>query len=550
MSNAKRLRLLASFLTNGYSVMIIAHHPTSVFSATPSPITIDNHSMTDTPHPVKASTAADKARGQAALRATMANASKLSIAMAITIPLGFVTRILIPRFLGVDKAGVFFFAEAFPNIALMLLPLGIPAYIQKSVPPDHSHARVILMPVLVLQAFLALLLILTVLGYMQLVNYERQIIELTAIMAIYQTLTIFQTEVLLNIFVSVGRINLVAVINVASKLLLVALVLASLLYDSSNLHLLAAAFTVAQLAIVAATLYRAKVAGMVGKTMSASVLKGVIQISLPFFLASALANSSGTIDMAVLSRLADFHEVAYYGAVMRIQSLFLLLIPLMASAVTPLLSSTYARDPEEYKQLASQAMRILMIFAFVFCMVNIAFGHEIIALIYGQEFAPAAKVIGLNGPVVLATYISIFLVHNIVVTTNGHGLVKIVFLGFLLNFGLDYLLIPIGAKWIGAGGGACGSMVATLITELINMGLLIRLSNNTVFNKRATYTLCMVGLATVAFGAASSLWFDLNIVTRVALFSLVIPIFLAATRLVTLSDLTEFKQLISRRGQT
>jgi len=123
-------------------------------------------------------------------------------------------------------------------------------------------------------------------------------------------------------------------------------------------------------------------------------------------------------------------------------------------------------------------------------------------------------------------------------------------LGFLLNFGLDYLLIPIGAKWIGAGGGACGSMVATLITELINMGLLIRLSNNTVFNKRATYTLCMVGLATVAFGAASSLWFDLNIVTRVALFSLVIPIFLAATRLVTLSDLTEFKQLISRRGQT
>ena len=190
-----------------------------------------------------------------------------------------------------------------------------------------------------------------------------------------------------------------------------------------------------------------------------------------------------------------------------------------------------------------------MIFAFVFCIVNIAFGHEIITLIYGQEFAPAAKVIGLNGPVVLATYISIFLVHNIVVTTNGHGLVKIVILGFMLNFVLDYLLIPIGARWIGAGGGACGSMVATLITEIINMSLLIKLSKNTVFNKRATYTLFMVSLATVAFGAINSLWFELNLLPRIALFSLVIPIFLAATRLVTLTDLTEIRQLISKRGQ-
>ena len=92
-------------------------------------------------------------------------------------------------------------------------------------------------------------------------------------------------------------------------------------------------------------------------------------------------------------------------------------------------------------------------------------------------------------------------------------------------------------------------MVATLITEIINMSLLIKLSKNTVFNKRATYTLFMVSLATVAFGAINSLWFELNLLPRIALFSLVIPIFLAATRLVTLTDLTEIRQLISKRGQ-
>ncbi len=43
--NAKHLRLLASFLANGYSIMIMVQHLTPVFSTTPSPIGRDVDAM-------------------------------------------------------------------------------------------------------------------------------------------------------------------------------------------------------------------------------------------------------------------------------------------------------------------------------------------------------------------------------------------------------------------------------------------------------------------------------------------------------------------------
>ena len=484
---------------------------------------------------------------QATLRTSIANASKLTLAMAITIPLGFVTRILIPRFLGVEKAGVFFFAESFPNIALMLLPFGISSYIQKNVPPDHGHARIILKSVLMIQVLLAFLLTLAVLGYMQLAGYEGYLIALTGIMAIYQAMVLIQSEVIVNLFIAIGRIGLVAAINVGSKVLLVLLVLASLMLDHNNLYMLTLAFLATQFTVLLFALHKANSLGMLGGTISTDVIAKVVKVSLPFFLAAAVAGSNSTIDMAVLSQMANFQEVGYYGAVMRIQGLFLMVIPLLSSALTPLLSVTYARDRMEYKKLAAQAMRVIIILAFGVCMGGTAFAHEIILTIYGAAFTPAAMTLCLNGPVILLTYVSVFMVNSIIITTDGRGLAKILALGFCINFALDYLLVPIGMRLLGPGGGASASAVATMITEFITTGLLIWLSDHSVFNRRTTYTLCMLGVPALAFAGLSDHWAKIELLPRIGMFALVMPLFLAATRVLTWADIGEFRQLISNR---
>jgi len=483
----------------------------------------------------------------ATVLSSVANASKLTLAMAITIPLGLVTRILIPRFLGVEKAGVFFFAESFPNIALMLLPFGISSYIQKNVPADHGHARIILKSVLVFQVFMAIFLILAVLGYMQLAGYEGYMIALTGIMAIYQAMLLIQSDVMVTMFIAVGRISLVAATNVISKIFLVFLVLVCLMLDHNNLYLLTMAFLSAQLFVLVYSLRKAQTFGMLGGTVSSDVFARVIKVSLPFFLAAAVSGSNSTIDVAVLSRMANFHEVGYYGAVMRIQGLLLMAVPLLSNALTPLLSVTYVRGRLEYRMLAAQAMRILIILAFGVCMASIAFAHEIIFAIYGPEFAPAAMTLCLNGPVILLTYVTVFLVNSIIITTNGRGLATILALGFCINFALDYFLVPVGMKLLGPGGGASASTLATMITEFITMCLLIRLSDHTVFNRRTTYTLCMLGTAALAFVGLSEHWAKIEFLPKLGLFVLVIPLFLAATRVLNWADIVYIRQLIANR---
>ena len=176
-----------------------------------------------------------------------------------------------------------------------------------------------------------------------------------------------------------------------------------------------------------------------------------------------------------------------------------------------------------------------------------AFGQEIILTIYGEEFRPAATVITLTGPLVLYSYVTIFLVQNIIISTDGRSMAKVLASGFALNFLLDYALIPEGLRLIGPGGGACGSALASLGVEIVTALLLIRVSNKTVFTPRTTYTLVMVTWPLILLVMLSKYWFQLAFLPRVAFFVVALPAYLAIARLVTRADIGELITLLKKR---
>jgi hypothetical protein len=64
------------------------------------------------------------------LTKSLSNVTTIGLTMAITIPLGIVTRIWVPRVLGSKDAGILFFAESFPIFFMNFMTLGAPYYIQ------------------------------------------------------------------------------------------------------------------------------------------------------------------------------------------------------------------------------------------------------------------------------------------------------------------------------------------------------------------------------------------------------------------------------------
>ena len=216
------------------------------------------------------------------LEDSLGSAFKLSLAMAITVPLGIVTKIAVPRYLGEELAGRFFFAENFPTVLLMFLSLGIGVYIQKTLPARREHAVDVFSPVLKLEAAFAAVLIATLVGYMKATGYDLDIICLTGFMACVQAMCVIQNDIIQKVFFAVGLTREVAIVNVVSKVVLASAVLLSLL-SGAGVYGLATCFFCAQLIAMSMLLSTARNQEMLGGPFRFPVIRRVLLTGLPFF---------------------------------------------------------------------------------------------------------------------------------------------------------------------------------------------------------------------------------------------------------------------------
>jgi O-antigen/teichoic acid export membrane protein len=481
-----------------------------------------------------------------AVRTSVANASKLTLAMAITIPLGFVGRILIPRFLGSEQAGLLFFAEGFPVLLLTFLPLGIPAYIQKTVPPRHEHAAEIFSPILRIQLLLGLALSLVLIGFMRATNYPTLVIVLTGIMAIYQTLWMLTTEIMQPLFLAIGQINFTTALNVGAKVMVTGSILVCLFMGGGPMTL-AWVFLATQSVIVGIVIAKARRLGLAAKGDDVAKMWPVLWMSLPFFAGTVLTRTSGSVDIAILSRLGSFHEVGYYGAVQRLHGLFMMLVPIVQNALMPVLSRAYGNDEGHYDRLAGSAARALCILAFPLSIGMTIFSREIVGIVYGAEFLPAARVLMVNGPLLLLSYVTVFIAMNVVITTNGRSMALALAGTFVLNAILDLVFIPLGMHHLGAGGGAAGALASTLVVEIVTVIALIRTAKTRAFGGRTLFTFVVAAFPSLALVVFADRWSTVDLTVRIAAFVIGVPAYFFLSRMASIAELVTFANILRKK---
>ena len=471
--------------------------------------------------------------------------SVMGISLAMTMAISLLLRMMMPRILGPEKLGVFYFAESFANLFFSFLPLGLSTYIFRRLPSSPAHTSEVLASMTLLELVMAFCLGLGLCVTLWFGHYDSETRYATLIMGIYAAVLIFSKSVLQNVFLALEEVTLVSRLNVLVKVILVSSCLSVLVFYPSVL-LLAGMYLLSELCGLVILLYVCSRLQYFAHPPSLDKLKSILAVSLPFYLAGVLNGVYAEIDTTMLSHLANHKEVGYFGAAYKLIGVFLLLIPLMQSSMSPSLSRAHAARDGSFEQLVTDILRFFLIICLPLSLGVILFGDTIATFLYGSAFAPSFKVIAYLAPVLVMMYLNTFMGTCLNLVSSGHKLAAIFVGSISLNIFLDSLFIPLGLKQNGPGFAAQYVSFSTFLCEGFAFTAMILIFPSKIWNRQLTLRALAIFVPCGLFLYGYDSIVGLDVWRRLALGLLVIP-YAFGLKLISIADIKAFWNIVKRR---
>jgi O-antigen/teichoic acid export membrane protein len=479
-------------------------------------------------------------------KAALASAGVMTLSLGVTMILGLAVKMYLPRALGAERLGLYYFAETFPALFFSLLPLGIGTYIQRTIPARHGHARDILASILIFETLFALLLGVVMVATLRVMEYDAKTIGVVIAMAVYFVLTVFGKGIFKTLYLAKERTRFVATLDVVVKVVQVVAVMAVLLTDP-RLELVAAAFIASELLGVLVYLGLAYRSGDLTLRFDRVVLKNILWVSLPFFLTGVFSQIYTSVDATVLSKLANNVEVGLYGAASRLKGVFLMLVPIVQSALMPIMSRTLKLDPERYPPLARDVLRSVLVLSLPLTFGLMVFADDVSVLLYGQEFAPSGIIACYLAPVLTLTYVNVLLCMHLSLSTSGIGMAAVMLASIAINVVLNVWFIPWGLAHWPVGGAGVAVSLATLVSEAVAVVVLFALGSVRLWDRRLILTVvgavvpCVFGI--VYFEALMAV----PLAWRIGAFVVVVPVYCLMTRMISVAEIRMLWSYLPRR---
>ena len=368
--------------------------------------------------------------------------------------------ILLARYLGAGSFGKYTFALSFAALFSVFMEFGLFQVLTREVARDKSKTRAYFGNILTFNLLVGLFTLVLIYVLINILNYPlitRNLVYLTALVIFLDTLALSLYHVFrghLNLkFESIGIIVHKTVMLIAGLVLIflkakLILMILPLLFASCFYLFNAVLFLKKKLGIWPIPRF------------NKSVLKPLLKLSWPFFLAAIFAKLYATSDTILLSCLVGDKFVGWYNAANKLTTAFLLLIAgSLSSALYPSMSYYFVRSKQALNRIFGQAVFYLMLITIPLAFGLIVLSKPIILFIYGQEYLPAVSVLiflACSVPFMFLDYIVAALLNACEkqkVNTLIHG----IGVGFFIVFNL--ILIPLFAH--------IGSAIAVLAGFLI-----------------------------------------------------------------------------------
>jgi O-antigen/teichoic acid export membrane protein len=409
------------------------------------------------------------------------SALTLGTSLLLTWSVALVVRIFLPRYLGPSLFGTFNFADSFCTTFFVFLGLGVDTYIQKEIPIRPEHASDFFGGFILLRLGMSALLFAAMAVVLALTHRAPMVQRVVFIFGLAQMLVALNGN-LAALLHAARSVSELAVVNVGSKILWSLGIGASLLLHA-GLDGLAAAFLFSEVVRAAALLHLTRRYLGIRMEWRPLAVKAVIIASFPFYLSQVANSVYAKIGISLLSILSNDTEVGWYSSAFNLAGLSLLVSPLVASVLLPLLSRAASRSEARMLAIMSRSIRVILMIVLPVSLL-LGLGAELwVRVLFGPSFAPATLSLRVLAPMFVLTYVAMVVGTCLVLLGRAWSVTVISFGALALNLVLNLVLVPRAARALGPGGAGAAAATSVILAELAVMVALLVLVGARAFDR-------------------------------------------------------------------
>ena len=462
------------------------------------------------------------------------NAVKLGLSLMATWAVALGVRFILPRHLGPERFGVYSWAESTAGLAFVFAGMGLDTYIQREVSVRPEHASDFFGGVTVVRSLLMLLLLGGATAYAATVETDRSVLLAVVVFGLTQSLV-------------VTNASLAALLQASTKVsrLAIANVLTKLVWGGGILLVVAITFSYPILAlplligeVIKSAMLWPSVRKEVGLKLriDRTQTKMVLVLCLPFFVNTISYTMGNKLDVTLLRSLSEQTEVGYYSAAQNIASLAMLLAPLEAWVVTPLLTRAVKRSEDEFFAILRRAIEGILIVAIPATMM-ISLGAEFwMRVACGAAYAPGAPSLAQLAPSFVFTYAAVLLATALIILRRSWTVTLISLVRLLLQPILMFVVVPYGYRNWGIGGAGMADALVFTVLELFAALMFLGALGRRAMDNRLIGAMLKSALAFAASYGAHRALLDLG-PWRLIVCALVYAAVMLGTRGVRIGDL-------------
>jgi O-antigen/teichoic acid export membrane protein len=461
------------------------------------------------------------------------NVAMLSSSQAITWIMSLAWTVVVPRALGPAGLGEIVAALSVSGLIGIVLGLGTKPYLVREMVVRPASAPSLVGTALVLRTLLAPLYAIVTVGYALIAHVHGEALVVLYLIAASTFLALL-AEPFQAAFQAVERMEYLAYSDVIGKSAqaLIGVALALIGVRAVGMAVLAVAIAVVVVVLDAVWLHR--LMAIVLRT-TARRLAGLARASVAYWAFGVFFVLYLSIDTVMLSLMTSSTVVGWYGVPTKLFQTLMFLPAIVGTAWLPRLVSAFGDGVGALREASRTPIAAVVSLSLPICAATVAMSGPVIRLLYGPAYANAVPVMVVLGLCVPPMYVNIMLNQVLVAADRQSSWTWAMLAAVIVNPALNLVLI----RWTQAayGNGAIGAAASLVLTEILIVGIGIRLLGTGVLQGLWTRRTLAVAAASLALLAASFAAGPLGSVASVAAGAGALIASALLLRLVTIADL-------------
>ena len=391
------------------------------------------------------------------------NSVLLFSAEAISKLTALLIQIIAARYLGSKGYGMFSYAFVGTGVLLNFVDHGFRIYTTREISNDFTQAKSILKNIFFLKKIITTISIVIISIAYTIIPLDPKDLQVIFLISIAMIVDGY-SEINLGVFRAFEKMKEVSILMISQR---------ALFFITGGLGILFLDFGIVQFS--SAFLLTTALFFLISRKMVRSLLdkeifkqkrlnwRSVLEDSAPVCLVIFFSYIYFRLDVVFLFFLHGKDEAGFYTASFKIIESLTLLIAGMRAALFPLISRDTFHDSRQLSEISREFYRISLLICVPLSIGIIFISEYLVEALYGPVYGPTSSIIKIMGASFFLIVLNEFLIFLLLAVRKTQIAIKITLLAAILNFTLNWVLIP---RW-----GTFGAAISFVFTQVFIFSL-------------------------------------------------------------------------------